>query len=38
MEIEHRLKEPLSSLDEKSDRLKPLIKEAEQVKEMSEKI
>lgn len=38
MEIEHRLREPLSALEEKSNRLKPLIEEAERVKEMSEKI
>jgi gas vesicle protein len=38
MEIEHRLKEPVSHLDEKSQRLLPLIQEAEQVKEKAEKI
>ncbi len=38
MEIEHRLKEPVSHLDEKSQRLLPLIEEAEQVKEKAEKI
>lgn len=38
MEIEHRLKEPVSHLDQKSQRLLPLIKEAEQVKEKAEKI
>jgi GTPase SAR1 family protein len=36
MEIEHRMKEPLSHLDEKSDRLVSLIEEAKRVKEMSE--
>jgi GTPase SAR1 family protein len=38
MEIEHRLNEPLSLLDDKNQRLQPLIKEAEQVKEKAEKI
>ncbi len=38
MEIEHRLKEPVSHLDEKNEQLQPLIEEAEQVKEEAEKI
>ena len=38
MEIEHRMKEPLSHLDEKSERLVPLIEEAKRVKKMSEEI
>ena len=38
MEIEHRLKEPVSHLDEKSQRLLPLIQEAEQVKDKAAKI
>ena len=38
MEIEHRLKEPLSSLEEKANRLEPLIEEALQIKGTSENI
>jgi ribosome biogenesis GTPase A len=38
MEIEHRIKEPLSGLDEKREKLVPLIKEAEDVKKLAETI
>jgi small GTP-binding protein len=38
MEIEHRMKKPLSHLNEKSDRLVPLMEEAERVKKMAEEI
>lgn len=38
METEHRLKEPVILLDEKSERLEPLISEAVQVREKAEKI
>lgn len=38
MEIEHRMKDPLSRLNEKSERLAPLIEDAKRVKEMSEEI
>ena len=38
MEVEHRLKEPVVVLDEKNERLEPLIREAEHVREMAEKL
>jgi len=38
IELEHRLKEPVSALNEKQERLQPLISEAEEVLKMAEKI
>lgn len=38
IEIEQRLKEPLSRLDEKAERLAPLVEEAERIKRLSEEI
>ena len=38
LEIEHRLKEPLSPLDDKTDRLVHLVEEAEHVKQLAETI
>jgi len=38
IEIEQRLKEPLSRLNEKSERLAPLAEEAERIRLLSEDI